>query len=71
MTFQCLLSSGGVQERNQVNCLCLVFMINDDNMQMQLLRTHEDVRLHFGIDARYRNTTFRCSIPPHTIYTPH
>ena len=45
--------------------------MNDDNIQMQMLRTQEDVRLHFGIDARYQNTTFHCSLPPHTISTPH
>jgi len=45
--------------------------MNDDNMQMESLRI-QDVKLHFGINARYRNTTFHCSLPPHTrISTPH
>jgi hypothetical protein len=67
MTFQCLLSSGGVYEENQVNCLCLAFMMNDDNMQMQSLRTQEDVRLNFGIVARYRDTIFIAHFR-HTLY---
>jgi hypothetical protein len=32
--------------------------MNDDNMQMQSLRTQEDVRLHFGTDAMYPKHDF-------------